>query len=536
MKFLLRSTLILLALYAVVFALGDVLLVKYGVPLWGGVLFAVFFVLLQYAIGPWLIDWMLDIAWGEGAAVLPAANAAFVEKLCADRGLKIPKCGIIESGTPNAFSFGRVRRDARVVVTRGLLDALTVEESNAVLAHEIGHIEHYDFAVMTVASLAPLLLYQVYLFTRGSKNSLRAIAYGAYLAYWVSQFVVLLINRQREFYADHYAADVTHQPDALSSALVKIAYGMVQFEGRYREAMAGKDKENKKHWQVEWRAQGTLGVLGISNLHSGSAMALTGANPADAAAVMQWDLTNPWARVYELTSTHPLTALRVRALNERASEQHVPSSYPLPTDTRTRWADFPLQFALWIAPLAAMFALATFLFFPGVIRDLRFDVPEYVRPALLVFIGIAWIVRVAYRYHGTFEDTAIRPLLSDLEVSEMHPRAVRLRGTIVGRGVPGAFWSPDLVLKDETGIVFLLNRQSIPLARFIFAISDAENFIGHEVTVEGWLRRRMAPYVEMYSLRADDGSATTHHSYSRWIQCAIAAAAVAAGVFWLMNL
>jgi hypothetical protein len=45
----------------------------------------------------------------------------------------------------------------------------------------------------------------------------------------------------------------------------------------------------------------------------------------------------------------------------------------------------------------------------------------------------------------------------------------------------------------------------------------------------------MAPYAEMYSLRADDGSATTHRSYSRWIQCAIAAAAVAAGVFWLMQ-
>jgi Zn-dependent protease with chaperone function len=215
-------------------------------------IFALFIVLFQYAIGPWIIEHCLDIYSGEGASVLPAANAAFVEKLCADRGLNVPKCGIIESGTPNAFSFSRVRGDARVVVIRSLLDALTVEESNAVSAHEIGHIEHYDFAVITVASLAPLMLYQIYIFTRGNKSSLRAIAYGAYIAYWVSQFVVLLINRQREFYADHCAADVTHQPDALSSALVKIAYGMVQFESRYREAMAGNDKEEKGRWRKQW--------------------------------------------------------------------------------------------------------------------------------------------------------------------------------------------------------------------------------------------------------------------------------------------
>ena len=47
-----------------------------------------------------------------------------MERLCAERGLKLPRIGVIQSGTPNAFSFGRHLR-LRVVVTTGLLEVLT---------------------------------------------------------------------------------------------------------------------------------------------------------------------------------------------------------------------------------------------------------------------------------------------------------------------------------------------------------------------------------------------------------------------------
>jgi len=57
-------------------------------------------------------------------------------------------------------------------------------------------------------------------------------------------------------------------------------------------------------------------------VRSGSALALAQANPMEAAAVMKWDLVNPWARFYELSSTHPLTALRVRELNRQAETMH----------------------------------------------------------------------------------------------------------------------------------------------------------------------------------------------------------------------
>jgi len=530
MKFITRSLLFLLALYGLVFAVGDWYLVRSGANLWFAVLFAIGFVGLQYLVAPWIIQWVLDISWCDEGAKLPEANREFIEKLCAERGLKVPRIGIIYSGTPNAFSFGRIRSDARVVVTSGLLDVLTPEEANGVLAHELGHVEHWDFAVMTIAALAPLVLYQIYVVTDKINNA-RAVAYGAYVCYLLSQYVVLLLNRTREYFADHYAACVTHAPSTLSSALVKIAYGMVREEGEYQRVMAMGSKDDKKDARKMRRLAGTVALMGISNVRSGSALALAQANPMEAAAVMKWDLVNPWARFYELSSTHPLTALRVRELNREAETMHQAIEYPLPQDQRICWGKFPLEFLVWVLPVLAGGLLVTTYWFPYVFRYLQYDLPANFRPMLLMALGVTWFARILYRYRGEFQDANVGRLLEDLEVSQMRPRAVHLKGKIVGRGEPGAFWSPDLVLRDGTGMVFLLYRSSIPLARWIFGTVSADNYMGQEVKVEGWFRRGLVPYVELSKLT--DGNGQSRRLYSRWIQCAAAAAAVILAWLWM---
>jgi len=527
-KFITRSLLVLLLLYGIVFAVADAYILHSGASIWLAIAFPIVWVGIQYLAGPWLIELFLDIDWG---AELPARNRQFIEKLCMERGLKIPRVGIIHSGTPNAFSFGRVRSDARVVVTSGLLSILTPEEANAVLAHEIGHIEHWDFAVMTIAALAPMMLYQLYVVTE-KINNFRAIAYSAYLCYLVSQFIVLLLNRTREYFADHYAAEVTRAPDDLSSALVKIAYGMVRADGEYRKAMQENNKEEKARWGRERRLGGMLGLMGISNLHSGQSLAL-GANPADSAAVMRWDLVNPWARFYELNSTHPLTALRVRELNREGAAMQQSSRYALPQGQRLHWGSFPLDLLVWATPALCIATLFTIWWFPGAFAYLGIALPAKAEPLLLILAGATWIMRVAYRYRGKFQDAAIGTLLEDVEVSQMRPRAVLLKGKILGRGEPGAFWSPDLVLRDASGIMFILYRQSIPFARFMFGTSEAESYIGQEVVVEGWFRRGLTPYVELSKLTGEYNN--VHRTYSRWIQIAVALVAMAIGWYWFQQ-
>lgn len=437
---------------------------------------------------------------------------------------------MIQSGTPNAFSFGHTPSDARVVVTTGLLEILTPEEANAVLAHEIGHIEHWDFVVMTIAALAPLILYQIYIWT-DRINNVRFIAYTAYICYLLSQFIVLMLNRTREYFADHYSAEVTKAPNDLSSALVKIACGMVKAEGEYKAAMADKSRSDRAELKSDYRRAGSLALMGISNLRSGTALALGLANASEATAVMRWDLVNPWAKVYELNSTHPLTALRVCRLNGDAEALHQIPQYPLSEGQAKQWGLFPIELLLWAVPVLTGLMCVSTWWIGEPLRRFGVELPPHFQPLMLIVTGALWMIRVRYRYRGEFQPAVVGDLIQDLEVSQMRPRAVRVTGEIIGRGVPGAFWSPDLVLRDESGIVFILYRQTIPFLRFLFAIGAAEDYIGKKVTIDGWFRRGLSPYIEMFCLTGEDGE--THRAYSRWVQYALSAMAIIIGYLWL---
>src|ERR1700761_4320372 len=110
MGFVSRSLLVLLALYGLVFFFLNEALMHGGLPAWAVVPFVVVIIGIQYAVSPWIIEWIYAIGWYEED--IPAQHVEFVRNLCLQRGLPMPKMGLIESGTPNAFAFGRLRRDA----------------------------------------------------------------------------------------------------------------------------------------------------------------------------------------------------------------------------------------------------------------------------------------------------------------------------------------------------------------------------------------------------------------------------------------
>jgi len=525
-------------------------------PIWAGIAFVVILIGMQYMVSPWLIEWFFSIHWDEDA--VPAAQRAFVENLCRERGLPMPRLGVIHSGTPNAFAFGRLRRDARVVMTDGLLRVLTDEEANAVLAHEVGHIAHYDFAVMAVAAMGPLLLYQIYIWTRSNRNHMRIISYAAYVAYYIAQLLVLLLNRTREFGADHFSAVVTREPSSLSSALVKICYGMVRERTETQRVAVLGDKAGKKSARRSQQYGQALGLLGIAAASGGEALTLVSNTPEAAAKVMRWDLVNPWGRFYELGSTHPLTAMRLKALNRESASMGQRGAYPLPEDAHVKSAGFPLELLFWIAPLACGFALGSYLWLGKSLRELGIQAPPHFIPWMLIALGVTWAARIAFRYRGAFSRAQVSDLLDDMGVSQMRPRAVEIEGEVIGHGIPGAYWSPDLVLQDGTGMMFLYYRSSIPFGRLFFALRSADRLIGERVTVRGWYRRGLKPYVEVERvaatvLKARSGRGPTtlfggqdtsapkeyeqlvERSYSQWIQLGMTALCVAAGAAWLLG-
>ena len=165
---------------------------------------------------------------------------AMVDRLCAMGDLPKPTVAIAYTDMPNAFATGRSPRHSAVCVTTGILDRLTLEELEGVLAHELSHVAHRDVMVMTLASSGAIITGMV---LRGaqygglgmfggrrdndSNNSnglpIWLVVLLVSLAVYAVSFVLLrLLSRYRELSADRAGAYLTMKPHALASALQKI--------------------------------------------------------------------------------------------------------------------------------------------------------------------------------------------------------------------------------------------------------------------------------------------------------------------------
>ncbi|MET1754669.1 M48 family metalloprotease [Novosphingobium sp. RD2P27] len=144
--------------------------------------------------------------------------------------LPMPRVYLVKSDNPNAFATGRNPENAAVAATTGLLRMLSREEIAAVMAHELGHVHNRDTLVMTlVATVAGAIsmLANFGLFFGGSggedrPNPLVAIA-AVFMAPFAAMIVQMAISRTREFGADRAGAEICGDPQALASALAKIA-------------------------------------------------------------------------------------------------------------------------------------------------------------------------------------------------------------------------------------------------------------------------------------------------------------------------
>jgi heat shock protein HtpX len=149
-----------------------------------------------------------------------------VERIADEMDLEKPRLMVADMGVPNAFAVGR-RGAGTVVVSTELIRTLTHEELEAVLAHELAHIDNRDVITMvmgqSIASMLGLAAYFVVAFA--GEDGIGSIVVG-YIASMLVQSVtmvfVLAISRYREYVADSDAARHVGG-DAMASALQKIS-------------------------------------------------------------------------------------------------------------------------------------------------------------------------------------------------------------------------------------------------------------------------------------------------------------------------
>lgn len=225
----------LFIVFAIGFAVIYVIMLLLGVSSIGIIAIALLFFLAQWYLTPYIIKFASKLRY-IGDEEYPKLQK-MVADLSAQAGIPKPKIAISPSQEPNAFVFGRSTKGASLAVHEGLLKMVNDDELNAVLAHEIGHIKHKDFIVITIVSFVPMLAYIVAeslflngMFSSGGRNNntgyLVVLGIGAFVVYFISELLMMSLTRERELFADSYSADSTSKPQYLASALVKITYGL----------------------------------------------------------------------------------------------------------------------------------------------------------------------------------------------------------------------------------------------------------------------------------------------------------------------
>ncbi len=159
-----------------------------------------------------------------------------IDRLCAMADMPKPRVGIADMAIPNAFATGRSPNRSVVCVTTGILNTLSAEELEGVLAHELSHVAHRDVLVMTAASSAGIMAGMLAqgsqygaMFGGGRRdnnnNALPVwllVLLVSMITYAVSFLLIKVLSRYRELSADRAGAYLTMKPQALASALQKI--------------------------------------------------------------------------------------------------------------------------------------------------------------------------------------------------------------------------------------------------------------------------------------------------------------------------
>jgi len=159
-----------------------------------------------------------------------------MERLAGNANIPVPRLSVVPQAAPNAFATGRNPQNASVAVTQGLLELMTDDELEGVIAHELSHVRNYDILTSSIAATiaaAVTFLAQMGRFAMifggaggGQDDDRRGGGLSALLMLILAPLAAVLLqlflSRTREYAADETAVRMVGQPYGLISALQKL--------------------------------------------------------------------------------------------------------------------------------------------------------------------------------------------------------------------------------------------------------------------------------------------------------------------------
>lgn len=501
---------------------------------------------IMWLVSPYITDWIQKVFYKvkwvtfEDFAALHREVADFMRQVCDKNKIKVPKLRIIDDANPTAYCYGSYPNNARVVMSEGIFKYLDIDEQKSVIAHELGHIVNKDFIIMTVAVTLLEVLYEVYhnflrqrrFQGRGSGSSKKGgitplIGAISYILYIIGSYLVLYLSRTREYLADRFSAVSTADPDALSLALIKIAYGIA----------VEVDSKSTQRLLASTRSMGIFDFKAAHSIGSSFKLVLDKEKKEvarDISKVFLFDIFNPWALVAEINSTHPLTGKRIKALSQHAKELGKDSIFDFEKVTREEirldkarlYSDFFKGIGIYLLPLFACL-VATI--------NVAANPSNY--PIFISLFGASLLIQGLYMFRrlgGVPEKTTIFGLMQDAYANPLRGKFVEIEGEVIGKADAGSYLGEDVKMEDKSGCLIYLNYESIIpiIGNVIFGLGKARGMIGRHCKAIGWFRRSSYQVVDLYTVET---SGNIIVSYTRFWGIAIGAVLIILGIILWIN-
>ncbi|MEL7143150.1 MAG: M48 family metalloprotease [Cyanobacteria bacterium J06643_4] len=471
-------------------------------------------------LSPWLWDAWLRLVVSRKP--LPMAQlrshsteaASLITRRCKQERWPLPKLWLLPTKVPLIFSYGWLPRNARLVLSQGLIDTLEEDELAALTAYELAHWKSWHWLLLSAQGLILQVALQLYwalaIWGNARVMPLR-VAVGAlstvsYIAFWLCRLPGLWVTRLRTYYSDRAAVVATGNPNGLTRGLAKLSFAMA------------KHIEQKGHTPVLLEGLALLAPVSPDLArHS-----LYGQVPLP--QLFGWDSLNPLRGWMSCLEPHPPLGDRLRLIMAYAQHWKLTPEIQLltPANRQKRlsaqaWGQLIRQgmpffgmgigcavgLALWACgAIASAFGWQPLVW---LYKDM---------PLLWGFVLLGFAVGTFLRINSLFPDLAfsmpvaetLAAPLSDDALLPISSLPIKLSGQILGRPGIANWLGQDLLLKSPAGLLKLRFFSGLgPLGNVLTLGKTPMSFRDRQVQVLGWFRRGAHPWLDIDRLRGANG-------------------------------
>ncbi len=466
---------------------------------------------------PWLWDIWLQVTADRQPLTSQQLRTASAEAMtllishCQQRRWQLPTLWQLPTEIPLIFAYGWHPRQARLVVSQGLLSQLAADEIAALVAYEISHWQSWHWPLLSAQSLILQLFHWAYwqlALWGASKPKLIKIAAGtlanlSYSVFWLMRLPGLWPSRVRTYYGDRTAAEITGNPNGLARGLAKLSFALAA--------------SIEQHGHTPALLESLALLLPVSA--DLSRQQLYGNFPLG--QLYAWDSLNPLRGWMSVRAAQPPLGDRLRLIMAYAQHWRLELEMQIEAPPRRQglsasdWSQLIRQGTPFVG-LAVGIATGLGLWLIGALaQQLDWQMLDWMNQDIGLFqccllLGIG--VGTALRINRFFPDLSLAmPLTQDLSKWVSDPALLpanslptKLSGTVIGRPELANWLGQDLLLKTSSGLLKLHFFTALgPLGNVIGLGRKPAAWLGQPVQVLGWFRRGNQPWLDIDKLRLD---------------------------------